>query len=184
MRKLGGDVFMPDLVAMAICMELGPLMVAMICTGRAGSAFAAEIGTMKVSEEVDALVTMGLEPTRFLIIPKVLALVVAMPLLTIIGDVMGILGGMTVGQLVLNMSPTAYLSRTVQALSFDAVFEGLLKSVVFAVLIAGVGCMRGLQAKNSAQSVGRSTTSAVVSGIFLVIIADTLLTIIFSIYRG
>jgi phospholipid/cholesterol/gamma-HCH transport system permease protein len=156
----------------------------MICTGRAGSAFAAEIGTMKVAEEVDALVTMGLDPTRFLIVPKLLALLFVMPILTLFGNLLGVLGGFVVGTLSLDIPTSAYLLRTAGAIApFDLV-EGLTKSAVFALLIAGVGCLRGFEARNSAQAVGRATTSAVVSGIFLVIVADTLLTILFSRFRG
>lgn len=180
MEQYGAETLVANLVGLSIVRELGPLMVAMICTGRAGSAFAAEIGTMKVSEEVDALVTMGLEPTRFLIMPKVIALTLVMPLLTIFGDLMGIFGGLMVGILALDMSVVSYVNRTLEALQPWDFGEGLVKSVVFAVLISGIGCLRGLQARDSAQEVGKATTSAVVSGIFLIIVADTILAFIFS----
>ncbi len=180
MHKFGTDIFVADLVGLSVVKELGPLMVAMICIGRAGSAFAAELGTMKVGEEIDAMVTMGFVPTRFLIVPKIIALFVVMPVLTIFGDIMGILGGMFIGKIKLDLPLIAYYNRTVIALIPQFVIEGLLKSMVFAVLVAAIGCFRGLQAKNDTQGVGRAATSAVVSGIFLVIVADTILTVIFS----
>ena len=180
LHAFGADIFVADLVGLSICKELGPLMVAMICTGRAGSAFAAEIGTMKVSEEIDALSTMGLAPSRFLVVPKVIALMAMMPLLTLIGDIAGLTGGLVVGMLQLDLPFMAYWKQTLSAVSHVNLLEGLLKSVVFAFLIAGVGCLRGLRTESGAQGVGVSTTSAVVSGIFLIVIADALLTIIFT----
>ncbi len=180
MHKFGTDIFVADLVGLSIVKELGPLMVATICTGRAGSAFAAELGTMKVTEEIDAMVTMGFVPTRFLIVPKLLALVAVMPVLTVYGDIVGILGGMFVGHVQLDIPIIAYYNRTLVAILPQYFIEGILKSVVFAFLVAGIGCFRGLQASNDTQGVGRATTSAVVSGIFLVVLSDTALTYIFS----
>lgn len=180
MHQFGADIFVADLVGLSICMELGPLMVAMICTGRAGSAFAAEIGTMKVSEEVDALVTMGLDPNRFLVLPKVLALTIAMPMLTLFGDVAGIAGGFAVGMGQLGLPFVAYYQETVAVITLWHVTQGLIKSVVFALLVSAVGCQRGLRTDGGAQGVGASTTSAVVSGIFLIVLADAGLTIVFN----
>ncbi len=180
MAKFGTDIYVADLVGFSICKELGPLMVAMICTGRAGSAFAAEIGTMKVAEEVDAMRTMGLVPSRFLVIPKMLAMILVMPVLTVYGNLAGMVGGMTVGVMKLGLPISAYYDRTVQVISPMTFSMGIVKSVFFAILIAGVGCMRGFEAKNDAQSVGRSATSAVVSAIFLVVVADAVLTMLFS----
>jgi phospholipid/cholesterol/gamma-HCH transport system permease protein len=180
MHKFGTDLYVADMVGLSIVKELGPLMVAMICTGRAGSAFAAEISTMKVSEEIDAMVTMGFKPSRFLIIPKLLALVLVMPVLTIFGNVVGIIGGMTVGVFSLGLPVITYFNRTVLIITPRCFTEGLIKSAVFAILIAAVGCLRGLEAKNDTHGVGSAATSAVVSGIFLVIVADTLLTFLFS----
>ena len=180
LHQFGADVFVADLVGLSICMELGPLMVAMICTGRAGSAFAAEIGTMKVSEEVDALVTMGLDPNRFLVLPKVLALTVAMPMLTLFGDLAGIAGGFAVGMGQLGLPFVAYYQETVAVVTLWHVTQGLIKSVVFALLVAAVGCQRGLRTDGGAQGVGASTTSAVVSGIFLIVLADAGLTMVFN----
>jgi len=180
LQKYGGDIFLADGVGLSIVKELGPLMVAMICTGRAGSAFAAEIGTMKVSEEIDALITMGFIPSRFLVVPKVIALVFVMPILTIFGDIVGIVGGMTVGYFKLGIPIISYYNRTLVAIDINHFAESMTKSAVFALIIAAVGCMRGFEAKNDAQGVGRAATSAVVTSIFLLIVADTLLTIIFS----
>ncbi len=180
LQMFGADIYAADLVGLSICRELGPLMVATICTGRAGSAFAAEIGTMKVSEEVDALVTMGLEPNRFLVVPKVVALMAVMPLLTVFGDVAGIAGGFTVAVLQMDLPFLAYWNQTVSALDQWDIVQGLIKSVVFGLFIAAVGCLRGLQTRGGAQGVGVSTTSAVVSGIFLIIILDAAMTIMFA----
>lgn len=180
MHKFGTDIFVADLVGLSIVKELGPLMVATICTGRAGSAFAAELGTMKVTEEIDAMVTMGFVPSRFLIVPKVIALFVVMPVLTVYGDICGILGGMFVGNVQLGIPIIAYYNRTLVAILPQYFIEGLLKSMVFAVLVAGIGCFRGLQSSGDTQGVGRATTSAVVSGIFLIVLADTVLTYLFS----
>ncbi len=180
MQKLAGDMYVADLVGLSITRELGPLMVAMICTGRAGSAFAAEIGTMRVNDEVDALTTMGIDRTCFLIVPKVIGLTVVMPLLTLYGDLMGVLGGLLATTLTLEIGVQSYISRTLEVLTFWDVGQGMIKSVVFALLIAGVGCLRGLQAERSAEDVGRSTTSAVVSGVFLIVLFDAALTIVFS----
>jgi phospholipid/cholesterol/gamma-HCH transport system permease protein len=180
LRKVGTDIFLADFVGVSILKELGPLMVAMVATGRAGAAFAAEIGTMKVSEEVDALETMGCSPHRFLVIPKLLAMLVAMPLLTIFGNIAGIIGGFIVGISMLKLPPVAYYNRTVAAISPEIFASGLIKSAVFAVIITVVGCMRGFQAENDAQSVGRATTSAVVTAIFWIVIADWVLTMMFT----
>jgi phospholipid/cholesterol/gamma-HCH transport system permease protein len=180
MQKFGTDLYVADLVGLSIVKELGPMMVAMICAGRAGSAFAAEISNMKVSEEIDALVTMGFKPSRFLIIPKLIALVLVMPVLTIFGNVVGIIGGMTVGVFSLGLPMITYFNRTVLIVTPRFFMEGILKSAVFAILIAAVGCLRGLEAKNDTHGVGAAATSAVVSGIFLIIVADTLMTYLFS----
>jgi phospholipid/cholesterol/gamma-HCH transport system permease protein len=179
MKRFGIDIYVADLVGLGIVRELGPLMVAMICTGRAGSAFAAEIGTMKVSEEIDALTTMGIKPERILVMPKIMALLIAMPLLTIIGDIIGVIGGIVVALLASDITFSAFYGRTMQAIAPANLFESLLKSIIFAALIASVGCLRGMEAQNDAKGVGRATTSSVVSGIFLIVIADALVTFIY-----
>jgi phospholipid/cholesterol/gamma-HCH transport system permease protein len=180
MHKYGGDIFTADLVGFSITKELGPLMVAVIATGRAGSAFAAEIGTMKVSEEIDAMETMGLVTSRFLIMPKMIAMIMVIPILTVFGDIAGLFGGFLVGWLKLGIPPVAYYNRTILVLTPMTFVLGLVKSAVFAFLIAAVGCMRGFEAGSDAKGVGRSATSAVVSGIFLIVIADALLTFLFT----
>jgi phospholipid/cholesterol/gamma-HCH transport system permease protein len=161
-------------------MELGPFMVAIIATGRAGSAFAAEIGTMIADEEVNALNTMGISVARFLVIPKLLALAVAMPLLTCFGNIAALIGGLFIGVTVGDVPMTAYVSRTLTVLTPDAFLFGVGKSVVFAVIIALVGCFRGLQSTMDAQGVGRSATNAVVTSIFAVVISDAIITLLKS----
>lgn len=177
--KFGLDIYAADLVGFAIIRELGPLMVAMICTGRAGSAFAAELGTMKVAEEIDAMKTMGLKPIYVLVVPKIVGLVFVMPLLTILGDVTGVFGGAIIVINMTDISFQEYMMRVLQAIMPLNVLESLTKSFVFAFLIAAIGCFRGFQAENDAKSVGSATTSSVVSGIFLIIIADTAVTFTF-----
>lgn len=180
LQAFGADIYVANLVGLSVCRELGPLMVAVIATGRAGSAFAAEIGTMKVSEEVDALRTMGLEPSRFLVVPKVLALIAVMPLLTIFGDIAGLIGGFIVGTVQLDIPLVTYWNQSVSVLVPWDIFQGLIKSMVFAVFIAAVGCLRGLETRGGAQGVGGATTSAVVSGIFCIIVSDAAMTMIFA----
>ncbi len=179
LNRFGLDVYIADLVGLSILRELGPLMVAMICIGRAGSAYAAELGTMKVAEELDAMSTMGLNPPRFLVVPKIVALMTVMPMLTVIGDISGIAGGICVSLSLTDMSLTEYFQRTINSLVPENALESLVKSGVFAFIIAGVGCFRGMEADNDAKGVGKATTSAVVTGIFLVIIADALVTFLF-----
>lgn len=180
LRQFGADIFVANLVGLSVVRELGPLMTAILVAGRSGAAFAAEIGTMKVAEEIDALKSMGLDPTRFLIIPKVLATVITVPTLTLMSDLIGIFGGLVVAVLFLDITPWGYILQTQRALDIFDVLTGYLKSFVFALLIAGVGCMRGLQVEGGAQEVGRLTTSAVVSGIFLIIVYDALFTLMFN----
>jgi len=152
--------------------EMGPLITAIIVSGRTGSAIAAEIGTMVISEEIDAMRTMALNPVRFLVVPKVLALMLMMPLLTVMSNIAGIFGGYLVGVVGLDLGSHAYLSQTVQALFISDVLTGLLKSVVFAVLIGLVGAYRGFAVRGGPEAVGRATTSAVVSAIILCIVAN------------
>lgn len=179
LTQFGADIYVANLVGLSIVRELGPLMTAIIAAGRSGAAFAAEIGTMKVSEEIDALTTMGLDRTRFLVTPKVLALLLMLPCLTLYADIVGIIGGMTVGVAGLGLPVQVYVRQTAAAMTFWDIASGLIKSVAFALLIAGVGCLRGFQASTGAESVGRITTSAIVAGIFLIIVADAIFTILF-----
>jgi len=179
MAQFGADIYVANLVALVIVRELGPLVTAIIAAGRSGAAFAAEIGTMKVSEEIDALQVMGLDEVRFLVIPKVLGLLVMLPCLTLFADAVGITGGLVVAMGWLNLPAAVYLRQTRISLVPWDIYSGLVKSVAFAVLVAAVGCLRGFQAEGGAESVGQVTTSAVVSGIFLIIVADAVFTVLF-----
>jgi phospholipid/cholesterol/gamma-HCH transport system permease protein len=172
LQQFGANIYVASLVGLAMVRELGPIMTAIIVAGRSGSAFAAEIGTMKISDEVDALFTMGFDPTRFLVVPKIVASVIVVPLLTLFSDLFAILGGLVVGVFMLDLTTSAYMTQTLKTLSIFDVFWGFLKAAVFALLIAGIGCLRGFQVKGGAAAVGQATTSAVVSSIFLIILAD------------
>jgi len=179
LTQFGADVYIANLVGLSISRELGPLMTAIIAAGRSGAAFAAEIGTMKVSEEIDALNTMGLDRTRFLVTPKVIALLVMLPALTVFSDVVGLFGGLTVARLSLELPAQVYLRQLQWALVPWDVISGLIKSVVFALLVAGVGCLWGFEARGGAESVGRITTAAIVAGIFMIIVSDAVFTVVF-----
>ncbi len=179
MRQYGADTYVADVVGMSIIQELGPLMTAILVCGRSGSAFAAEIGTMKVNEEVAALDTMGLERTRFLVMPKMVALLLMMPLLVVFADLAGVFGGMVIGTTYLDQPIGVYLGNTIARIGLWDVGQGLIKGEAYAIVIAAVGCLRGLQTGKGAQGVGVSATSAVVSGIFLIIVVDAILTVIF-----
>jgi phospholipid/cholesterol/gamma-HCH transport system permease protein len=151
--------------------------------GRSGSAFAAEIGTMKVNEEVDALITMGFDPVKFLAIPKVFAAMVVVPILTLFSDLFAIFGGLLVGVIGLEITPYTYLRQTASAFDSFDIIAGTVKSVVFAILIAGIGCQRGFQVRGGAEAVGNATTSAVVSSLFLIIVTDSTFAIILNYIR-
>jgi len=181
LRQFGADIYVANLVGLSITRELGPLMTAIIAAGRSGAAFAAEIGTMKVNEEVDALTAMGLDRTRFLVTPKVLALLIMLPCLTLFADLVGILGGLAVA-LSIDIPAVVYFRQMKYYMKFWDVGQGLFKAVVFALLIAGVGCLRGFEARESAESVGRITTSAIVSAIFAIICADAIFTVLFNVW--
>ena len=180
LRKFGTEVFTADLVGFAVLKEFGPLMVAIIATGRAGSAFAAEIGTMKVNEEISALQTMGIRPEAYLVLPKLFAMLISMPLLAAIGDVAGIMGGMTIGVSYTDLPLAVYWGRTINALDWITFSLGILKSAVFSVLISLCGCYCGFAAEGDAQGVGRGASRAVVSSIFFVVVADAVLTMLYS----
>jgi phospholipid/cholesterol/gamma-HCH transport system permease protein len=179
LRQFGAAIFIANLVAVSMTREMGPLITAVIVSGRTGSAIAAELGTMVISEEVDAMHTMGLNPVRFLVVPKVLALVVMMPLLTVISNVAGVLGGYLVGVVILDLGSDAYLSQTVQSLLITDILTGLVKSVVFGVIIGIVGAQRGLGVRGGPEAVGLATTSAVVASIILCIVANACFTTFF-----
>jgi phospholipid/cholesterol/gamma-HCH transport system permease protein len=178
LRQFGANIYVASLVAIAMVKELGPIMTAILVAGRSGSAFAAEIGTMIVNDEVNALKTMGFEPIRFLAVPKVLAAVFVVPILTIYADFFAILGGLVVGVFGLDLTAYTYIQQSRNSIQVFDIVSSLIKSVVFAILIAGIGCQRGFQVRGGAESVGTSTTSAVVSAIFLIIVADSAFAII------
>jgi phospholipid/cholesterol/gamma-HCH transport system permease protein len=178
LRQFGADIYVASLVSLAMTRELGPIMTAIIVAGRSGSAYAAEIGTMRISEEIDALYTMGFDPTRFLAVPKIVASLVVVPLLTLFSDVFAILGGLVVGVSMLDLTANAYIAQTFVTLAPFDVFLGVLKSAVFAFLISWIGCFRGFRVRGGAAGVGEATTSAVVSSIFLIILTDSVFSVI------
>lgn len=178
LRQFGAQLFIANLIGLSMLRELGPLMTAIILAGRSGSAFAAEIGTMKVREEIDALKTMGLDPVRFLIVTRVIAAVCMTPLLTIFADLLGMIGGSVV-MLSLGFPLITYFHQVQYAVTYGSLVGGLIKSFVFGILIAGIGCLRGLQTQSAASSVGESTTSAVVSGIILIAITDGIFSVVY-----
>ena len=178
MRQFGAEIFVADLVSLSMLRELGPLMTAILMAGRSGSAFAAELGTMKVNEEINALTTMGLDPVRFLVVTRVLAAIVMMPVLTLFSDLMGLVGGALVF-LSFDFPLVTYVQEVLGAVKLSDLLGGLAKSVVFGVLVGGVGCLRGLQTRTGASAVGLSTTRAVVSGILLIVIADMVFAVVY-----
>ena len=180
LQRFGANIFIADLVGLAMLRELSPLLTAIIVAGRSGSAYAAQIGTMKINEEIDALRTIGVEPQELLVLPKILALVIALPLLTVYADVAGVLGGMIMASSKLGVSFDVFLDRLDEAISLASFLTGVGKAPVFAMIIALVGCFQGFQASASADSVGRQTTVSVVQSIFLVIVADALFSVIFN----
>jgi phospholipid/cholesterol/gamma-HCH transport system permease protein len=180
LKQFGANIFVADLVGLAMVRELGPLMTAIIVSGRSGAAFAAELGTMKVSEEVDALRTLGLLPLPYLVLPRVLGLALVAPLLTLLADAIGIGGGMVVAAFELDVTPAAFMTQLRQAVQPWDLFSGLLKSVVFSVAIALVACQQGLATSGGAEGVGRRTTAAVVSILFALILLDAIFTVLFG----
>lgn len=181
LRQFGAAIFVANLAAVAMVREMGPLMTAILVAGRSGSSIAAEIATMKVSEEVDALTTMGLDPVAYLALPKLVAILITVPLLTVLADVLGVLGGFLVGVLYLDISPVAFLRQTLDALIPKDLLTGLLKSLAFAWGIGIIGLYQGFKVRGGAAEVGRTTTSSVVAAIFYIIVADCFFSVIFYI---
>lgn len=184
LQRLGAMQLVASLVAITITRELGPLVAAIVVIGRSGSAFAAEIGTMRVTEELDALETMALDPVAFLVAPKFLAMAVMMPCLAIWSDFMGVLGGCLFGIVGANFTFGSYLIATRDALVAHDITTGMVKSLVFGLVITAVGCQEGFSTGAGAEEVGRSTTSAVVNSILLVILIDVVFTTLFYLARG
>ena len=178
LKQFGADIYVASLVAIAMIRELGPVMTAILVAGRSGSAFAAEIGTMKVNEEISALVTMGFDPTRFLVVPRIFAALIVLPVLTLYSDLFAIAGGLLVGIAGLGLTVGTYLQQTQVSIFIFDLTASLIKSLFFAAAITIVGCQRGLQARGGAQAVGILTTSAVVSAISLIIVIDSIFAVV------
>jgi phospholipid/cholesterol/gamma-HCH transport system permease protein len=179
LREFGGEIFTVDLVAIAVLRELGVLLTAIIVAGRSGSAFAAEIGVMRLNDEIDALESMGVDPFQVLVVPRVIGLLIALPLLTIVADAMGLAGGALLSSLLLDISLPQFIPRLQDALAPTTFWAGLLKAPVFAIVIALVGTYRGMQVRDSSRELGRLTTVAVVQSIFLVIFADAVFAVVY-----
>ena len=180
LKQYGANIFVADLVGLSMLREFAPLITAIIIAGRSGSAYAAQIGTMTVTEEIDAMRTIGIAPLELLVLPKIIALVIALPLLTVFADVLGVFGGMIMAQVQLGVTYVDFLDRFVKAVSVTAYMVGIGKAPVFGLIIAVVGCFQGFRTKGGADSVGRQTTKSVVQSIFLVIVADALFSVAFS----
>ena len=181
LKRFGANILVADLIAISICRELGPLMTAIVVCGRSGAAFAAELGFMKVNEEIDALRTMGFGPMRYLVLPRVFALIIVVPLLSVLGDAAGVLGGLLVGLTNLDLTVRGYLNETGRVLTLWDVSSGIVKSAVFAFAVALVACQQGLATTGGAEGVGRRTTSTVVITMFTLILIDAVLTIFFRV---
>jgi phospholipid/cholesterol/gamma-HCH transport system permease protein len=174
----GAEIFIANGVAVGMVRVMGPLMTAIIMAGRTGAAFAAQLGTMQVNEEVDALQTMGFSPMEFLVLPRALALIIMMPLLTIYANVVGIIGGAIIGILMLDLTPMQYYLQTIGAIDIRSVASGLINSSVFGVLVAISGCMQGIRCGRSASAVGEATTAAVVNAIVYIVVANSIISVI------
>ncbi len=180
LARYGASIFVADLVGLSMLREMSPLLTAIIVAGRSGSAFTAQIGTMKVTEEIDAMRTIGIAPMDFLILPKIMALLIAVPLLTVYADILGIVGGMVMAKTQLGINYADFMDRLDDAVSLSSFLVGLGKALVFAVIVGVVGCFQGFQVGGSADSVGRQTTISVVQAIFLVIVMDAVFSVLFS----
>jgi len=179
LRRFGAEIFVVDLVTIGVLREMGVLLTSIIVAGRSGSAFAAELGSMKLNEEVDALVAIGVDPYEALVLPRVIGLMIALPLLTIVADIIGLMGGAVLCRYLLDIPITQYLTRVNEAITPTTFWVGLWKAPVFALLIGIAGAYRGMQVRDSSRELGRLTTVAVVQSIFLVILADALFAVLF-----
>jgi len=183
LQQMGAINLVPGLVAVSITRELAPLLAAIIVTGRYGSAITAELATMQVSQEVDALEVMGIDPVSYLVVPRLMALLISLPCLIVVADVVAILGGLWIGTTVLGMGLSNYVSLTLESLVLQDIYNGLVKALVFAAIIGLIGCHSGLSTRGGAEEVGRSTTASVVRSIVLIILADLFVTALFFV-RG
>lgn len=179
LRKFGANIFVADLVGLSIVLEMGPLLTSLIVAGRSGAAFAAQLGTMRVTEEIDALTVMGIDPMRYLVSPRIVAVAICLPCLTLIADLAGILGGCLVANFSLDITPTGYFNQLHKVLEVTDVTKGLIKSFVFGIEVAMIGCLRGFQVRGGAEMVGLATTSAVVTCIFVITFSDAIFSVLF-----
>jgi phospholipid/cholesterol/gamma-HCH transport system permease protein len=179
LEQFGAQIFVANLVGLAMALEMGAMMTAIIMSGRTGAAFAAQLGTMQVNQEIDALTTMGISPMEFLVLPRILALVSMVPLLTVYANLMGMLGGAAIGTTMLDISLKSFFLQLQEALTLKYCVQGLIKSAVYGVIVALAGCMRGMQSGRSAAAVGQAATSAVVTSIVGIIVASAILTVIY-----
>jgi len=180
LRLFGAQIYVADLVGIGMAREMGAMMTAIVMAGRTGAAFAAQLGTMEVNEEIDALKTLGISPMEFLVLPRMLALIFMLPLLCLYADLMGMLGGGIIGVGLLDISPMQYFNETRAALDLTQFVAGLIKAGVFGILVALSGCLRGMQCGRSASAVGEAATSAVVTAIVSIIVSDSILTVIYD----
>lgn len=180
LKTYGANIFIVDLLGLSLLREFAPLLTAIIIAGRTGSAFTAQLGTMKLNEEVDALRTMGLSAIELLVLPRIIALAIALPLLTVLANFVGVCGGMLMAKASLGISYEDFITRFAQVVEFKTYLLGLIKTPVFAVLIAAIGCFQGFQVSGSADSVGSKTTTSVVQGIFMIIVADSVFSVVYS----
>ncbi|WP_232363829.1 MlaE family ABC transporter permease [Desulfogranum japonicum] len=180
LQMFGVQIYIANLVGLAMVMEMGAMMSGVIMAGRTGAAYAAQLGTMQVNEEIDALRTLGISPVAFLVLPRMFALMLMLPLLCVYADLLGILGGAIIGVSMLDLSLVEYFEYTRKAIQLDQCLQGLIKSAVYGILVGYAGCLRGLQCGRSASSVGQAATSAVVTGIVLIVIADAIMTFLFN----
>jgi phospholipid/cholesterol/gamma-HCH transport system permease protein len=181
LKQFGAEIFVANLVGIGMARDMGPIMAGIIMAGRTGAAFAAQLGTMTVNEEIDALETMGVDPMEYLVLPRMLALMLMMPLLALYADVLGILGGLFVSVLALDIGAIQYIEQTIDSLTIAHFATGLLKGTVYGVIVAIAGCLRGMQCGRSAAAVGTATTSAVVTGIVFIVLACGVLTVVYDV---
>ncbi len=179
LSKLGANAYVPNLVAVSMLRELGPLLIGVIVIGRSGSAVTAELGTMRVSEEIEALSVMGINPVRFLVVPRFLAMLIMLPVLTVFGNYLGMVGGWAICRFALDMSTAGFIMRAIEATQLADLYSGLCKSLVFAWLIITIACNAGLKVEGGAEGVGVATTQSVVHALLAILVANAILTALF-----
>lgn len=179
MQRISAQIYIASLVALSMTRELGPVLTGLVVAGRVGASITAELGTMKVTEQIDALETLATNPIKYLVVPRIIALLIMLPLLTLYADCIGVFGGYIIGVFKLHLSPSIYMNMTTNPLKLKDVFTGLFKSGIFAIIITIVGCYEGFRTEGGAEGVGRSTTTSVVTAFILIIAADCLFTALF-----